>query len=231
MDYTLKHQGGPTWWAVDENGEQVKKFTGRKADVKAAFDEWVAGQSDDSEVVDNGNKPEEKKVVEPTLPDPSKLTGRAKTAALNAQVDSVFVEGEFQLQSGVQNEANRVHNVPAGWQAAWATPVHIDGGRHAQYLRERGYRPVYSDEMGTDMYGDEIYVAYTDDTDSEFVFMSGAQLFIGPSERLEKIRKAEYDSRMAALNTKQEETRDISAPIGGELKTTRDSSTYNPMGG
>ena len=235
MKYELKHAGGPKWWAVDEDGEQIESFSGKKDDVVAAFNAWVeqqtGGGSVDGTVVESDTANETPAQPEPSLPDPSKLTGRAKTAALNAQVNTVFVANEYQLESGIQNEANRVHNVPEGWQAAWATPVQFDGGRHAQYLRERGYRPVYADEMGSDMYGDEIFVAYTDSTDSEFVFMGGAQLFIGPSERLEKIRKAEYDNRMAVLNTKQEETRDVAAPIGGELKTTRDSSTYNPMGG
>jgi len=96
-------------------------------------------------------------------------------------------------------------------------------------VRERGYRPVYKDEMGTDMYGSEMYVAFMDDTDSEFVFMSGAQLFVGPAGRLEKIRKAEYDAHMAAFNSKQEENQEFAESLGGSLKTQRDSSVYNPM--
>jgi len=164
-----------------------------------------------------------------SLPDPSKLSGRAKTAALNAQTNQVFVPGEYSLQSGIHNEANKVYNVPEGWQAAWGTPRHIDGGRHANYLRERGYRPVYRDEMGTDMYGDELYVAFVDDSDSDYVFMNGAQLFIGPSERLAQMRKTEYDDHMATLNSKQEEDRELADSLGGNLKTQRESSTYNPM--
>jgi hypothetical protein len=142
----------------------------------------------------------------------------------------VFVEGEWVSKSGVSNEANRVYNVPEGYQPAWATPRNIDGGRHANFLRERGYRPVYRDEMGDDMYGDELYVAFLDESDSDFVFMGGAQLFIGPSERLDKIRKAEYDAHMAAFNSKQEEDREFAEDrLGGELRTNRESSVYNPM--
>lgn len=233
MSIELKHLGGPKWVAIDEEGNHVQEFQGKKADVIPEFESWLADQEglDEDPVVEE--KPEVKEdieVVEPDLPDPSGLSGLAKTAALNAQSDTTFVEGEWKLKSGVHNEANHVYNVPDGWQAAWATPRHVDGGRHANYLRERGYRPVYKDEMGTDMYSSDLYVAFMDEHDSEFVFMGGAQLFIGPSERLEKIRQAEYDAHMAAFNSKQEEDREFAeSTIGGSLKTQRESSVYNPM--
>jgi len=230
MQYEFKHVGGPKWAAVDENGETVREFKGKRADAEAEFEEFVAGLGDveaSDESVDVQKASTEEREV-PKL-NPDGLTGLAKTAALNEQVDTVFVESEYKLASGIHNEANKVYNVPDGWQAAWATPRHIDQGRHANYLRERGYRPVYRDEMGTDMYEDEIYVAYVDDSDSEYVFMNGAQLFIGPSERLAKLRQTEYDNHMAALNSKQEEDRELAEDLGGHLKTQRDSSTYNPM--
>jgi len=231
MDIELKHAGGPKWQAINGDGDVLKEWSGKRRDVEPQFTEWLASLDEEAtsapveEVVD-----EVQETSAPVLPDASKLTGRAKTAALNAQVDSTFVEGEWRLQGGIQNEANRVYNVPEGYQVAWATPRHIDGGRHANYLRERGYRPVYGDEMGTDMYGDELYVAYLDESDSEYVFMGGAQLFIGPAERLAKIRQAEYDAHMAAFNSKQEEDRVMAEEtLGGELRTKRDSSVYNPM--
>lgn len=285
--FELKHLGGPKWAAINESGERIKEFQGKKPEVLEEYNKWMSTQSVEpvpapapepvptpiptpvptpdpvptpeptpveapapeikaepvTEVV-NAETPAEPKVdtetvVEPSvvdinveppkLPDPSALSGLAKTAALNAQSDTTFIQGEWTLKSGVHNEANHVYNVPDGWQAAWATPRHVDGGRHANYLRERGYRPVYKDEMGSDMYGSEMYVAYLDDSDSEFVFMSGAQLFIGPAERLAKIRGAEYDAHMAAFNSKQEENQEFAESLGGSLKTQRDSSVYNPM--
>lgn len=239
MGFELKHVGGPKWLAVDEDGVTVHEFKGKKATVIPEFEAWLADREGLIEdpvvegevvepVVDDGER-EEVEVVEPVLPDPAELRGLAKTAALNAQTDSTFIEGEWVLKSGVHNEANHVYNVPDGWQAAWATPVHIDGGRHANYIRERGYRPVYKDEMGSDMYSSELYVAYMDSDDSEFVYMSGAQLFIGPSQRLAKIRRAEYDAHMAAFNSKQEEDQEFAESIGGSLRTQRESSVYNPM--
>lgn len=242
MSFELKHAGGPKWTVVNENGEVVETFRGKRAEAERLFEDWLAGQSDADSVEDaadaSGSEPAaDEPVVETAdepkpevkLPNPEGLSGLAKTAALNAQMETVVVEGEYRLKSGVHNEANHVYNVPDGWQAAWGTPRHIDGGRHANYLRERGYRPVYRDEMGTDMYGDELYVAYLDETDSDFVFMSGAQLFIGPSEKLARARKNEYDEHMAALNTKQEADREAAENLGGNLRTNRETSTYNPM--
>lgn len=229
MGIELKHAGGPKWQAVDGDGVVLEEWQGKRRDVEPQFNEWLSKQEIEepaSEVVEDAT-PE---AVKKELPDPSKLTGRAKTAALNAQQDTVFVEGEWRSASGVNNEANRVYNVPEGYQVAWATPRNVDGGRHANFLRERGYRPVYRDEMGDDMYGDELYVAFLDEADSEFAFMSGAQLFIGPSDRLAKIRQAEYDAHMAAFNSKQEEDREFAEDrLGGELRTNRESSVYNPM--
>lgn len=225
----LKHIGGAKWIAENDAGETVREFNGKRVDVEPEFHAWletyeepeVEAQGEDDEVspVESG----------PNLPNPDNLSGRAKTAALNAHVDSTFVEGEWSPKSGVHTEANYVYNVPDGWQAAWSTPRNIDGGRHANYLRERGYRPVYKDEMGADMYGDELYVAYVDESDGDFVFMGGAQLFIGPSERLAKLRRSEYDAHMAAIHSKQEEPENVGAHLGGELRTSRDSSVYNPM--
>lgn len=227
--FELRHAGGPKWEAIDEEGNVMRTFQGKKAIVMKEFNEWSQNPvvGDVVEEVVEEVKPPEKAA---NLPDPSKLSGRAKTAALNAQADSVFVEGEWTLKSGVHNEANRVYNLPQGYQAAWATPRHIDGGRHANYLRERGYRPVYRDEMGRDMYEDALYVAYIDESDSEFVFMSGAQLFIGPVEKLAKIREREYDAHMAAFRSKQEDDQEFAESLGGTLQTKRDSSVYNPMG-
>lgn len=231
MQYEFKHVGGPKWAAVDENGETVREFKGKRADAEAEFEEFVASLGD-VEASDESVDVQEASTEEREVPklNPDGLSGLAKTAALNEQVDTVFVESEYKLASGIHNEANKVYNVPSGWQAAWATPVHIDGGRHANYLRERGYRPVYNDEMGTDMYGDAMYVAYLDESDSEYVFMNGAQLFIGPTERLEKIRRAEYDQHVADLSSKQEGVQEVASPIGGQMRTESKSSTYNPMG-
>lgn len=227
--FELRHAGGPKWEATDEEGNVVKVFSGKKAEVLNQFNAWASNPNGEEEEVEVAEdvKPPAKAV---NLPDPSKLSGRAKTAALNAQSDSVFVEGEWTLKSGVHNEANRVYNLPDGYQAAWATPRHIDGGRHANYLRERGYRPVYRDEMGQDMYEDAMYIAFIDESDSEFVFMSGAQLFIGPMEKLAKIREREYDAHMAAFRSKQEDDQEFAESLGGTLQTKRDSSIYNPMG-
>jgi len=242
MSFELKHAGGPKWTVVNESGEVVETFRGKRAEAEQLFADWLDSQpdvdavedaADASDVESAAEQPaveaadEEKPAV--NLPDPSGLSGLAKTAALNAQMETVVVEGEYRSKSGVHNEANHVYNVPDGWQAAWGTPRHIDGGRHANYLRERGYRPVYRDEMGTDMYSDELYVAYLDETDTDFVFMSGAQLFIGPSEKLARARKNEYDEHMAALNTKQEADREAAENLGGNLRTNRETSTYNPM--
>lgn len=224
--FELRHAGGPKWEAIDEEGNVVKTFSGKKAEVLNEFNAWTQNPDGEEEVVEEVAPP----APAVNLPDPSKLSGRAKTAALNAQADSVFVEGEWTAKSGVHNEANRVYNLPDGYQAAWATPRHIDGGRHANYLRERGYRPVYRDEMGRDMYEDALYVAYIDESDSEFVFMSGAQLFIGPAEKLAKIRQREYDNHMAAFRSKQEDDQEFAESLGGTLQTKRDSSIYNPMG-
>lgn len=234
MDIELKHAGGPKWQAVNGNGDVLGEWSGKRRDVEPQFNEWLAEREREAESVAEATVDDvvEERATKVSLPDPTRLSGRAKTAALNAQQDSVFVEGEWQSKSGVHNEANRVYNVPDGYQAAWATPRNIDGGRHANFLRERGYRPVYRDEMGSDMYGDELYVSFQDETDSEFVFMSGAQLFIGPSETLAKIRRAEYDAHMAAFNSKQEEDREFAEDrLGGELRTSRESSVYNPMRG
>jgi len=232
----LKHIAGAKWHAISEEGEVVKEFTGKKVVVEPAFEEWLNAQDSVSEEDREQDAVEEERRVESgehaktvNLPNPDTLKGRAKTAALNAQVDSTFVEGEYKLKSGLQNEANMVHNVPAGWQVGWATPRTVDGGRHAAYLRERGYRPVYVQEMGSDLYGEELYVAYLDEVDSEFVFQGGAQLFIGPSERLAKLRRAEYDVHMAAFHSKQEDDKSSADSLGGELKTRHDSSVYNPM--
>jgi len=225
--FELRHAGGPKWEAIDEEGNVVKVFSGKKVEVLNEFNAWTVNPDGEEEEASEDVKPPAKAV---NLPDPSKLSGRAKTAALNAQSDSVFVEGEWTLKSGVHNEANRVYNLPDGYQAAWATPRHIDGGRHANYLRERGYRPVYRDEMGQDMYEDAMYVAFIDESDSEFVFMSGAQLFIGPVEKLAKIRGREYDAHMAAFRSKQEDDQEFAESLGGTLQTKRDSSIYNPMG-
>lgn len=234
MSIELKHAGGPKWQAVNESGEVLNEFSGKRTDVEPEFEAWLAAQSEDNAEVVVAEDAPVQETQEESIPAAPKvntegLTGKALTAARNAEVDSTFVEGEWKLQGGVSNEANRVYNVPEGYQVAWSTPRHIDGGRHANYLRERGYRPVYRDEMGTDMYGDALYVAYLDETDSEYTFMGGAQLFIGPSERLAKIRRAEYDAHMAAFNSKQEEDQERAEYIGGELRTKRDSSVYNPM--
>lgn len=242
MSFELKHAGGPKWTVLNEAGEVVETFRGKRAEAEELFNDWLASatvadsvedaaDADDAAVVVDEPVVETADETQPevALPDPTNLSGRAKTAALNAQMDTVVVEGEYRVKSGVHNEANHVYNVPDGWQAAWSTPRHIDGGRHANYLRERGYRPVYRDEMGTDMYSDELYVAYLDESDSEFVFMSGAQLFIGPSEKLARARKNEYDSHMAALNSKQEADREFAEDLGGNLRTQRETSTYNPM--
>lgn len=235
MSIELQHKAGAKWIAVNEDGDVLQEFSGKRKDVEPEFEAWLSEQGSTHFDAEEEAKAQESEgetpaeVTEPDLPDPDNLTGLAKTAALNAQQDSTFVEGEWSLKSGVHNEANRVYNVPDGWQAAWATPRHVDGGRHANYLRERGYRPVYKDEMGKDMYASEMYIAYMDDEDSEFVFMSGAQLFVGPVGRLEKIRKSEYDAHMAAFNSKQEEDREFAESLGGALNTERESSVYNPM--
>mgnify|MGYP001555028613 CR=1 FL=1 len=241
MSVELMHVGGTKWVAMHENGDELAEFKGKKDAAMEQFEAWLhtyeedmaedASSDDDASLAMSVPEVEEPEAVEPSLPDPSSLKGLAKTAALNAQTDTTFVEGEWTLKSGVHNEANKVYNVPAGWQVAWATPRHIDGGRHSNYLRERGYRPVYMEEMGSDMYGSDLYVAFIDESDSEFVFMSGAQLFIGPVGRLEKIRETEYDAHMAAFNSKQDDDREFAESLGGSLRTQRESSVYNPMRG
>lgn len=223
-EFTLEHKGGPVWLVRNAEDEIVTELKGKKTEVLEQFEQYKAEHA--SPEVPEEEPSEE--AAKPNLPNPDSLSGRAKTAALNAQVDTTFVEGEYKLSAGVQNEANKVFNVPDGWQPAWATPRHIDGGRHANHLRERGYRPVYRDEMGNDQYEDAMYVAYMDETDSDFVFMGGAQLFIGPSERLAKLRQAEYDAHMAAFTSKPDEFKSEAERYGAQLKTDR-SSTYNPM--
>lgn len=245
----LEHKGGPKWLAKDENNRVLKEFRGPRRRVQPEYEAWletymIAKQPDKEEVSESGEEERQEEQVleaetqepeseeEPkkeNLPDPSKLKGLAKTAALNARVDQTFVEGEWHQKSGVLNESNAVFNIPEGWQIVWATPRSIDGGRHANYLRERGYRPVYRDEMSDDMYEDGMYVSFMDEDSQEFVYKQGAQLFIGPSERLAKLRQAEYDAHMAAFNRKRDSIEADAERQGAEMRTTQDVSTYNPM--
>lgn len=249
MSLELKHVAGSKWEVLNPDGEVVKTFTGPKKRVEPEFKEWLKTdeaqeiteaasfkEADENDPV-SAAEDEEKRAASgehgktPTLPDASKLRGLAKTAALNAQVDSTVVESEWNQKSGVVNESNRVFNVPDGWRVAWATPRRIDGGRHANYLRaDMGFRPVYKDEMANDMYeGEGMYTAFVDDDSSEFVFKDGAQLFIGNEERVAKIRKRDYDARMAAFNRKQDSIEHDAQRQGAMMRTTRNESDYNPM--
>lgn len=235
MRYELRHKGARRWWVYDENEEVVTKLLGTKEEAAKLYEEWLrAPRTTPSAVPVPTATPKADAVTSKGVPPraKSKLSGAELTAALNEGVDGTITPNEWKLQTGVFNESNEVKNVPFGWRAIWATPRHVDGGRHMSWLLARGCRAVYREEITEDqLSSDSMYVNYLDESEEVFVEQMGSRLMIGRIDKLDKLRELEYAQRMKAIERDERDTRNQRAAELGEqpISVQRTSESYNPM--
>jgi len=227
MSIELKHKAGQ-YWGVMEGENELAQIKGNKKEALQEFEEWK---------VENGfatEKPGVEASGEPVDINKarSELEGLALTAKLNETVDTNIVADEWSPRAGIFNESNKVEGVPRGWRAIWAIPRTVDGGQHEAWLRQRGCRPVYREEMADSPYDSKgMFVNWMDEGSGEYVEQSGARLLIGPVSKLDKLRELEYSRTMDNIDRVDEQSQELAARIGDQpIRVERHSGAYDPMG-
>lgn len=124
-------------------------------------------------------------------------------------------------QMGVVNDPNEVGNVPADRCVTWATDPRLDAGRHLDFVKNLGFRPVEPDEVSRDPNrAGKYHVSHYEEW-NKYVVRGGGVLMIGYRQYRDERRAAAKKERKDMLDASREKLKD--AGIEQQRSTRRGS--------